>query len=62
MEILDAILAEIFWDVQADREPPLEKLIHTRDEMKAFKQTFKVKELNAAIKELTAYIVDKGGK
>ena len=62
MEILDNILAEIFWDVQADKELPLEKIIHVRDQMKAFKKVFKVTKLNAAIKEMTAYIVEKGGK
>jgi len=62
MEILDNILAEIFWDVQAGNEPPLEKVIHVRDQMKAFKNAFKVNKLNAAIKEMTAYIEEKGGK
>ena len=62
MEILDSILAEIFWDVQAGNELPLEKVIHVRDQMKAFKKAFKVTKLNAAIKEMTAYIVEKGGK
>lgn len=62
MEILDNILAEIFWDVQANKEPPLEKVIHVRDQMKAFRNAFKVTKLNAAIKEMTAYIVEKGGK
>lgn len=56
MEILDSILATIFFDVQAGEEPPREKIEETLKGFKAFKQTFKVSEMSQPIKDLTNYL------
>ena len=56
MEILDSILATIFFDVQAGKEPPREKLEETLEGFKAFKETFKVREMSRPIKDLTDYL------
>ncbi len=59
MEILDGILATIFWDVQVGNEPPRENIEQTIKDFKAFKKAFKVKELNRPIKDLEAYLKQK---
>nr|MBQ6242297.1 hypothetical protein [Lachnospiraceae bacterium] len=59
MEILDEMLAEIFWDVQAGREPSVEALKSTLDNFKQFRKVFKVQNMNAPIRHLTAYIKEK---
>lgn len=56
MEILDDILANIFWDVQAGKEPSEKALRKTLKEMKSFRRAFKVKELAEPIKLLEEYI------
>ena len=56
MEILDSILATIFFDVQAGDEPPREKIKETLKGFKGFVRVFKVKELNGPIKDLTEYL------
>ena len=62
MEILDSILATIFFDVQAGKEPPREKIEETLKEFRSFKNAFKVKELNKPIKDLTEYLKNMGGE
>lgn len=56
MEILDDILANIFWDVQAGKIPPEKALKKTLKEMKSFRRAFKVRELSEPIKLLEEYI------
>ncbi len=58
MEILDRIIAEIFWDVRAGREPELDNVKNVISNMKSFKECFKVKELGNVIKHLEAYVAD----
>ena len=56
MEILDEILATIFWDVQSGKEPPRENIEETVKMFRDFKNTFKVKEMNKPIRELNEYL------
>ena len=56
MEILDKILSEIFWDVQAGREPSQEALKNTLRNFKAFRDTFKVEEMKKPIDALETYL------
>ena len=56
MEILDDILSNIFWDVQAGKNPSEKALKKTLKEMKSFRRAFKVKELSEPIKLLEEYI------
>lgn len=56
MEILDDILSNIFWDVQAGKTPSEKALKKTLKEMKSFRRDFKVKELSEPIKLLEEYI------
>lgn len=56
VEILDDIIAEIFWDIQAGKEPEKSKLENVLKGLKRFKRSFKVKELGKPIKDLEAYL------
>ena len=56
VEILDNIIAEIFWDMQAGKEPEKDKLENVLKGLKRFKRAFKVKELSKPIKEMEAYL------
>ena len=56
MEILDSILANIYFTVLSGKEPPMEKLEETLKNFRGFKTTFAVKEMNKPIKELSDYI------
>lgn len=55
-DILDDILSIIGWDVQAGKEPTREALEETLEELKNFKECFKIKQLNKAIKGLESYL------
>ena len=56
MEILDGILANIYFTVMGNEEPPKEKLKETLEGFKTFKRTFEVKEMSKPIKDLSDYI------
>lgn len=56
MEILDSLLANIYFTVMGGKEPPMEKLEETLKNFKGFKTAFAVKEMNKPIKELSDYI------
>lgn len=56
VEILDSIIGEIYWDLQAGKELSKEKLISVLEGLKQYKKNFKVKELGKPIKALEAYI------
>ena len=56
VEIFDSIIAEIFWDMQAGKEPEKDKLENVLKGLKRFKRSFKVKELSKPIKDLEAYL------
>lgn len=56
VEILDNIIAELFWDIQAGNEPAKDKLENVLKGLKRFKRNFKVKELSKPIKDLEAYL------
>lgn len=56
MEILDEILANIFWDVQAGKQPSQAALKKTLSLFKSFKGSFKVKEMKKPIDALEEYI------
>ena len=46
MDILDSMLATVFFDVQAGKEPPRENTEQTIKDFKSFKRAFKVREMN----------------
>ena len=56
VEIFDSIIAEIFWDIQAGKEPDRVKLESVLKGLKRFKRSFKVKELSKPIKDMEAYL------
>ena len=56
MEILDSILANIYFTVIGGKEPPMEKMEETLKNFRGFKSAFAVKEMNKPIKELSDYI------
>lgn len=56
VEIFDSIIAEVFWDIQAGKEPEKDKLENVLKGLKRFKRSFKVKELNKPIKDLNTYL------
>lgn len=56
VEILDNIIADIFWDIQAGKEPEIDKLENVLKGLKRFKRSFKVKELSKPINDLEAYL------
>lgn len=56
VEILDNIIAEVFWDIQAGKEPERGKLENVLKGLKRFKRSFKVKELSKPIKDLESYL------
>ena len=56
VEIFDNIIAEIFWDIQAGKEPEKSKVENVLKGLKRFKRSFKVKELSKPIKDLEAYL------
>ncbi len=56
MEILDGLLANIYFTVIGGKEPPMVKLEETLKNFKGFKDAFAVKEMNKPIKELSEYI------
>lgn len=59
MEILDGIIAEIFWDVRAGKEPELDKVKNVLKNLQDYKRCFKVKELTPVIKALKAYVQEQ---
>ncbi len=56
MEILDSLLANIYFTVTSGKEPPMEKLEETLKNFKGFKNAFAVKEMSKPIKELSDYV------
>lgn len=56
MEILDGLLAKIYFTVQEGEEPTMEEMEETVKSFKEFKEAFGVKELSKPIKELADYI------
>ncbi len=56
MEILDSLLANIYFTVMSGKEPPMGKMEETLKNFRGFKTTFAVKEMNKPIKELSEYI------
>lgn len=56
MEILDSILANIYFTVIGGKEPPMEKMEETLKNFRGFKSAFAVKEMNKPIRELSDYI------
>ena len=55
-EIFDNIIAEVFWDIQAGKEPERSKLENVLKGLKRFKRSFKVKELSKPIKDMEVYL------
>ena len=55
---LDDILAEIFFDARAGKEPERKKVENVLKGLKRFKRAFKVKDLSKPIKDLTQYLAE----
>lgn len=58
VEILDDIMAEVFWEVQAGKEPDRAKVENLLKGLKRFKRSFKVKELSKPIMDLGTYLAE----
>ena len=61
VEILDEVLATIFYDACADKTPDLKKVKKTLSGLEEFQRTFKV-DLKKQIKELKIYIKEEENK
>jgi hypothetical protein len=55
-DIFGSIIAEIFWDIQAGKEPERDKVNNVLKGLKRFKRSFKVKELSKPIKDIEVYL------
>ena len=55
-DIFGSIIAEIFWDIQAGKEPERDNVDSVLKGLKRFKRSFKVKELSKPIKNLESYL------
>ena len=58
-DILDDILSLIGWDVFSGKEVELERVKEWVEELKSFKEDFKVKELKSAISHTEKYIKEQ---
>lgn len=58
VEILDDVLATIFYEVSAGKTPDLKKVKKTLSGLESFQRTFKV-DLKNPIKELKTYIKER---
>lgn len=56
MDILDSLLANIYFTVLGGEEPTMAKLEETLNNFRDFETTFDIKEMRAPIKELSDYI------
>lgn len=59
MEILDSILAQIYFDVINGRTPDLGKVQSVHKQLITFKTCFNVKQLEKPIKEMGNYIQEQ---
>ena len=55
-DIFGSVIAEVFWDIQAGKEPEKTALENVLKGLKRFKRSFKVKELSKPIKDLEVYL------
>ena len=58
-DILDDILSQIGWDVQAGKPVELERVKSMLEDLKGFKETFRVKELKDAIRLTEQYVKEQ---
>ena len=56
MEILDSILAKIYFTIIGGKEPSIGELEETLKDFKEYKKAFDVKEMSKPIKDLSEYI------
>lgn len=61
-EILDDILADVFWTSHDGGEPTEEAITELIEGLEDYKKCFKVKELAKPIRELKKYLEDKKEK
>lgn len=61
-ELLDDVLAEIFFDVMDGQLPDLKKIDHVRKGLKRLQRSFKIKELGKPIKDLSEYLDSHSAK
>ena len=59
MEILDSILANIYFDVIKKQEIPAEKLESVIEQLESFQEAFQVKELAKPIREMKQHLKEK---
>ena len=59
-DILDDILSKIGWDVFEGKTPSNETVAQVLEELKEFKATFKVKQLQKPINALQKYLAEQG--
>ena len=55
-EIMDGILSKIYYPTIQGKELPMETLKMTLGELKAFADSFKIKEMDDPLEKLAAYI------
>ncbi|MCR5610625.1 MAG: hypothetical protein K6F68_02165 [Clostridiales bacterium] len=58
-DILDDILSQIGWDVQAGKPVELERVKGMIEDLKGFKETFRVRELQDAIRSAEQYVKEQ---
>ena len=55
-EIMDGILANIYYPTISGIEPPMETMETTLKDLKGFAKAFQIKEMKTPLQELTDYI------
>lgn len=55
-EIMDGILANIYYPAMDGKEPSMETMEETLKDLNGFATTFKIKEMKAPLQELADYI------
>ncbi len=55
-DILDDIILKIYFTVSSGKEPSMEKLKDTLEELNEFKDTFEIKEMEKPLQDIKEYI------
>ena len=55
-EIMDGILSKIYYPAISGKEPPMETMEETLNELQSFGETFNIEEMNDPLRRLAEYI------
>ena len=58
-EIMDGILSKIYYPTISGKEPPIETMEETLQELQGFAETFSVEEMDEPLQQLADYITSR---